>query len=81
MIQSKLLTKNARLAWFLLNPSLVTFEQQRDELMDRIRDFHAEVDALVGPLSPEQATELRKRYHELCAERELLQELHELWPN
>ncbi|HEV2328255.1 MAG TPA: hypothetical protein VGY56_05635 [Verrucomicrobiae bacterium] len=53
----------------------VTVEQQHDELLDRIRDFHTEVDALVGPISPEQGAELRRRYHELAAENERLQSL------
>lgn len=64
-----------------VRPLLMALEQQHDELMERIRDFRAEVDALVGPISPEQAVELRKRYQELCAERNLLQKLHELQPN
>ncbi|HXC34515.1 MAG TPA: hypothetical protein VNV43_01485 [Candidatus Acidoferrales bacterium] len=53
----------------------VTVEQQHDELLDRIRDFHTEVDALVGPISPEQGAELRKRYQELAAENERLNNL------
>jgi hypothetical protein len=59
----------------------MTLEQQHDELMSRIREFRAEVDALVGPISPEQAVELRKRYQELYTERNLLEKLHELQPN
>ena len=56
----------------------MTIEQQRDDLLSRIRDFDAEVSALVGPISPEQAEDLRKRYQELVSERDLLQELAEL---
>jgi hypothetical protein len=58
--------------------SLVTFEEQRGDLLSRIRDFDAEVSAIVGPISPEQAEDLRRRYHELVSERDLLQELAEL---
>lgn len=58
--------------------SLVTFEEQHDDLLSRIRDFDAEVSALVGPLSPEQAEDLRKRYQELVSEHDLLEELTEL---
>ena len=57
---------------------LVTIEEQRSDLLSRIRDFDAEVSALVGPISPEQAEDLRRRYHELVSERDLLQELAEL---
>jgi predicted nuclease with TOPRIM domain len=57
------------------------FKQQHDELLNRIRDFDAEVSKLVGPLSRDQMAELKKRYEELAAERELLQALADLQPN
>jgi hypothetical protein len=56
-------------------PLPMSIEQQQDELLDRIRDFHTEVDALMGPLSPEQATDLRRRYQALAAENERLHDL------
>ena len=58
--------------------SHVTLEEQHRDLLSRIRDFDAEVSALVGPISPEQAEDLRNRYQELVSERDLLQELAEL---
>jgi len=53
----------------------MSIEQQQNELSERIRDFHTEVDTLVGPISPQQAVELRKRYQALAAEHERLNEL------
>jgi hypothetical protein len=53
----------------------MSIEQQQDELLERIRDFDADVSAIIGPVSPEQAAELRKRYRALAIENAWLEEL------
>jgi hypothetical protein len=73
-------TVTVLLAWILLNcsyvgPFVMSIEQQQDELLERIRDFDAEVSAIIGPVSREQAAVLRKRYRALAVEIECLQEL------
>jgi hypothetical protein len=53
----------------------MSIEQQQDDLLERIRDFDADVSAIIGPVSPQQAVELRKRYRALAVEIACLEEL------